>query len=71
MQAQVQGQSVALRSIKSSGLIAVFHFLTFVMFPAEIPTLDYLTFKAIKPGLSAYADDPEEVQLPLLLTSIN
>lgn len=33
------------------------------MIPAEAPRLAHETFRAIKPGLSAYADDPEKVQL--------
>lgn len=33
--------------------------------PAEAPKLAHETFRAIKPGLSAYADDPEKVQLLL------
>lgn len=28
----------------------------------EPPTVDHETFEAIKPGLSAYADDPEKVR---------
>ncbi len=35
----------------------------FKCFPAEAPKLAHETFRAIKPGLSAYADDPEKVQL--------
>ena len=30
-------------------------------FPLETPTLTHETFKALKPGLSAYADDVEKV----------
>lgn len=34
---------------------------------AGLPSLDHETFRSIKPGLSAYADEPEEVRLPLHL----
>lgn len=38
-----------------------------VFSPAEAPELAHETFRAIKPGLSAYADEPEKVQLFSLL----
>lgn len=31
--------------------------------PLETPTLTHETFKALKPGLSAYADDVEKVRI--------
>lgn len=31
--------------------------------PLETPTLTHETFKALKPGLSAYADDVEKVMI--------
>lgn len=37
----------------------------FVVFPAGVPTLDHELYKSIKPGLSAYTDEPEQVQLLL------
>lgn len=36
--------------------------LRFVFVPTEAPRLAHEMFKAIKPGLSAYADDPDKVQ---------
>lgn len=34
-----------------------------VMFPAGVPTLNHGLYKSLKPGLSAYTDSPEQVQL--------
>lgn len=42
-------------------------FMISVFSPAEAPKLAHETFRAIKPGLSAYADEPEKVQLLSLL----
>lgn len=36
-------------------------------FPVKAPKLAHETFRAIKPGLSAYADEPEKVELLSLL----
>nr|XP_055228773.1 ectonucleoside triphosphate diphosphohydrolase 6 isoform X6 [Gorilla gorilla gorilla] len=38
------------------------HVFQFTRPPREIPTLTHETFKALKPGLSAYADDVEKVK---------
>lgn len=37
------------------------HIFQFSCRPGETPTLTHETFKALKPGLSAYADDVEKV----------
>ena len=44
-------------------LVFVVTFVPFLKldFPLEVPTLTHETFKARKPGLSAYADDVEKV----------
>uniref|UniRef100_A0A3Q4AZ08 Ectonucleoside triphosphate diphosphohydrolase 6 n=1 Tax=Mola mola TaxID=94237 RepID=A0A3Q4AZ08_MOLML len=42
------------------------HIFKFRMEDRGLPSLDHETFRSIKPGLSAYADEPEEVRLPLL-----
>ena len=39
-------------------------FVTLVSILTEVPKLAHETFKAIKPGLSAYADDPDQVESP-------
>ena len=39
-------------------------FVTLVSILTEVPKLAHETFKAIKPGLSAYADDPDQVDFP-------
>ena len=39
-------------------------FVTLVSILTEVPKLARETFKAIKPGLSAYADDPDQVESP-------
>jgi len=41
------------------------HIFQFARQPGETPTLTHETFKALKPGLSAYADDVEKVHLDL------
>lgn len=38
----------------------IFGFVFFLLF-TEAPKLAHETFKAIKPGLSSYADDPDKV----------
>lgn len=35
------------------------------MFPVELPVLDNEMYHAVKPGLSAYKDNPEEVRVPV------
>lgn len=42
------------------------HVFQFQMEPNEAPKLAHETFKAIKPGLSAYADDPDKCSAGLL-----
>uniref|UniRef100_A0A671MYX5 nucleoside diphosphate phosphatase n=1 Tax=Sinocyclocheilus anshuiensis TaxID=1608454 RepID=A0A671MYX5_9TELE len=42
------------------------HIFKFQIEPNEAPTLAHETFRAIKPGLSAYADDPEKSKEGLL-----
>lgn len=34
------------------------------MFLVELPVLDNEMYHAVKPGLSAYKDNPEEVRVP-------
>lgn len=42
------------------------HVFKFLHKPNEVPKLAHETFKAIKPGLSAYADDPDQCTAGLL-----
>lgn len=37
-------------------------FILVCVSPTEAPQLAHENFRAIKPGLSAYSDDPEKVQ---------